>query len=120
MLKNKKYMYLRGMMVLCLILGTLPLAAQEEPVVEKPLTIVDGSHLTVSARMGYSNMMVNSEKVKNSPGGFCVGAELDYTHFVSDHVGLRVGCDVSLHTSRYNMASYSAQSTEEVEVLTSV
>ena len=120
MLNNNKYMYLQGLMVLCLMVGALPLAAQEESVVEKPLTIVDGSHLTASVRMGYSNMMVNSEKLKNSPGGFCVGAEIDYTHFVSDHVGLRVGCDVSLHTSRYNMTSYSAQSTEDIEVWTNI
>lgn len=108
-------------MLICLMALALPLSAQDDEmdaVMEKPLTIVDGSHLTASVKMGYSNLMVNSEKLKNSPGGFGVGAEIDYTHFVSTHIGLRVGCDVSVHISKYRMASYSAQSSEEIQVWT--
>ena len=118
MRKNKRDMYLRGLVALCLTALAMPLSAQEETVAEKPLTIVDGSHLTASVRMGYSNLMVNSEKLKNSPGGFVAGAEIDYTHYVSTHIGLRLGCDVTIHTSKYHMASYSAESSEEIQVWT--
>lgn len=96
----------------------LPIMAQEDEVIEKPLTIVEGSHLTFSAKMGYSNLMVNSESFKNSKGGFGLGFEIDYTHFVSDHVGLRLGCDVALHLSKYQMASYTAQNSEQIHVWT--
>lgn len=86
----------------------------------RSLTIVDGSHLSVAFKMGYTNLMVNSEKVQNSLGGFGVGAEIDYTHFVSDHIGLRVGCDFNILSSRYVMASYSVQSSEPVQVWTNM
>ncbi|MBO4587594.1 MAG: hypothetical protein J5711_01660 [Bacteroidales bacterium] len=121
MRKNRRHTCLQGLMLICLMALALPLSAQDDEmdaVMEKPLTIVDGSHLTASVKMGYSNLMVNSEKLKNSPGGFGVGAEIDYTHFVSTHIGLRVGCDVSIHISKYRMASYSAQSSEEIQVYT--
>lgn len=87
---------------------------------EKELTIVEGSHLTVAVKMSYANLMVNSEKLKNSPGGFGVGAELDYTHFVTSHIGLRVGLDFAVCSSSYSMMNYSMQSSEPIQVWTNI
>jgi len=106
--------------VLFLLAAAIPVSAQEEPQQEKPITIVEGSHLTAAIKMGYSNLMVNSEKAKNNPGGFGVGAEIDYTHFVNTHIGLRIGCDFSVLSSRYSMESYSVQSSEPVQVWTNI
>lgn len=105
--------------VFFLIAAVVPVKAQEIQT-EKPLTIVEGSHLSFAVKMGYANFMVNSEKAKNSPGGFGVGAEIDYTHFVSDHIGLRVGCEFSILTSRYIMSSYTVQSSEPIQVWTNI
>ena len=92
--------------------------AQDEQPLEKPLTIVDGSHLSVSAKMGYSNLMVNSESFKKSRGGLCFGAELDYTHFVSQHIGLRLGVDIMTSMCDYSLDGYTVQSREPVQVWT--
>lgn len=116
MLKTVIHRGMLNIMSIVLMLSALPIMAQEDEVIEKSLTIVEGSHLTFSAKMGYSNLMVNSESFKNSKGGFGLGFELDYTHFVSDHVGLRLGCDIALHLSKYQMASYTAQSSEKIHV----
>ena len=105
---------------ICMIAMTLPVAAQDEIPAEKPLTIAEGSHLTVSFSTGYTNLMVNSENLKKSPGGFGLGVEIDYTHFVSNHIGLRLGCDISLATSSYSMESYSTTSSENVNVWTNI
>ena len=108
--------------VLFLIVPILDAMAQEAEldVDDKPLTIVEGSHLTIAAKMSYSNLMINSDKLKNSPGGFGVGAEIDYTHFVNSHIGLRIGFDFAVCSSSYSMVNYSLQSSEPIQVWTNI
>ena len=101
-------------------IAMVPAIAQEGQEQEKPLTIVEGSHLTVSIKLGYANLLVNSEKLKTTPGGLGMGVELCYTHFVSDHIGFHLGCDLSMYMSKYTMASYTLQSSEPVQVWTNI
>lgn len=85
---------------------------------DDPLTIVEGSHITIGVRGAYSNLMINNSLAKDCPGGAGFGFNAAYTHFVSDHIGLRIGLDFTSLSSKYTIPGTVYKTVEEVRVST--
>lgn len=97
--------------------------AQEQQQEEKPLTIVEGSHFSLGARIGYSNLMANASKSgrmdsQTSPGGVCLSFDMAYTHYLNEHIGLRLGVEISDYMSSFAMDNHTITTTRPVDVWT--
>ena len=117
---TKQRLGMKANAILVAMLAMVWVGSAQETTEEKPLTIVEGSHISIGAKMGYSNLMVNSENHKRSTGGMTIGAEVDYTHYVTEHVGLRIGVDIATSFCNYQLGGYTTQDNEPLQVWTNM